>query len=202
MFQAKQDYGIDFEATINKQAQAELQYQIDGEAVYMISDAWADAQAKEKAETGDNVIYKDIEWTDANPDTVSYSMKAEGFSRALEQAKVAVYKRTQKLQPTWMLCSPDVLPILTFVPGFKASGSIQANGPFVAGTVNGLKVIVSPALVEKEAYLGVLGSDGVTATGVFAPYMPLVPTQLLGFADGTMSQGLTQHQYSVLRPAV
>lgn len=27
------------------------------------------------------------------------------------------------------------------------------------------------------------------AAGVYAPYMPVVPTQLLGFADGGMSQG-------------
>ena len=101
-----------------------------------------------------------------------------------------VYKRNNRFMPNWMLVSPDIMPILTFVPGFKAANNAIANGPFVAGTVAGMKVIVSPALGDQVCYLGVLGADGKTAVGVYAPYMPLVPTQLLGFADGLMSQGL------------
>ena len=46
-------------------------------------------------------------------------------------------------------------------------------------------------MLGKECILGVLGADGKTATGVFAPYMPIVPTQLLGYADGAMSQGFS-----------
>lgn len=98
MFQAKQDYGIDFEATINKQAQAELQYQIDGEAIYMIQNAWDEAEAARAADAKELVT-----WIDANPDTISYSMRAEGFARAIEDAKMKVFVRTQKLTPTWML---------------------------------------------------------------------------------------------------
>ena len=184
MFQAKQDYGIDFEATINKQAQSELQYQIDGEAIYMIQNAWDEADAAR----GTSEL---VTWVDANPDTISYSMRAEGFARAIEDAKMKVFVRTQKLTPTWMLVSPDIMPVLTFVPGFKGNSNAIAAGAYIAGDINGLKVICSPAVAYGSAYLGVLGSDGITATGVFAPYMPLVPTQLLGFADGTMTQGFS-----------
>ena len=192
-FQAKQDYGIDFEATINKQAQAELQYQIDGEAIYMIQNAWEDGEF-----TADTIT-----WADANPDTISYSMRAEGFARAVEQAKMKVFVRTQKLTPTWMLVSPDLMPILTFVPGFKGNSNAITAGAYIAGDIAGLKVICSPAVAQGSAYLGVLGNDGVTATGVFAPYMPLVPTQLLGFADGTMTQGFsTLYDMKILNPAL
>lgn len=112
-----------------------------------------------------------------------------------------VYRATGRFQPTWMLVNPEMMPILTFVPGFQGNNANIANGPYVAGTINNMKVIVSPALgVDFVAgvgqrkgvcYLGVLGSDGKTATGVFAPYMPIVPTQLLGFADGSMTQGFS-----------
>ena len=192
-FQAKQDYGIDFEATINKQAQAELQYQIDGEAIYMIQNAWEDGEF-----TADTIT-----WADANPDTISYSMRAEGFARAIEQAKMKVFVRTQKLTPTWMLVSPDIMPVLTFVPGFKGNSNAITAGAYLAGDIAGLKVICSPAVAQGSAYLGVLGNDGVTATGIFAPYMPLVPTQLLGFADGTMTQGFsTLYDMKILNPAL
>jgi hypothetical protein len=197
-FQAKQDYGIDFEATINKQAQTELQYQIDGEAIYLIQDAWIKGEderleAYKAAHGGSADGYKSelVTWVDANPDTISYSMRAEGFARAIEEAKMKVFVRTQKLTPTWMMVSPDIMPVLTFVPGFKGNSNAIAAGAYIAGDINGLKIICSPAVAYGSAYLGVLGSDGITATGVFAPYMPLVPTQLLGFADGTMTQGFS-----------
>ena len=180
-FQSKNDYGMDFESTISQQAQAELQYEIDAEAVFMVK-AEADKIAADDARL--------VKWVDEELDTISYSMKAEGFARKIEQAKAAIYKVTGRFMPNWMLVGPEVMPILTFVPGFNASNASVANGPYVAGTVNGLKVVVSPML-GKECILGVLGADGKTATGVFAPYMPIVPTQLLGFADGTMSQGFS-----------
>jgi len=188
-FQAKQDYGMDFEATIAQQAQAELEYEIDSEAVLLVKET-ADALGADHK----------FEWVDEELDTVSYSMKAEGFARKLEQAKAAVYKATGRFMPNWMLVSPDVMPILTFVKGFNASNNTVANGPYVAGTVAGMKVIVSPMLT-KACYLGVLGADGKTAVGVYAPYMPIVPTQLLGFADGRMSQGFsTLYDMKIINP--
>ena len=100
----------------------------------------------------------------------------EGFAKKLEEAKAAVYKVNRRFMPNWMLVSPDMMPIITFVPGFKPASNSIANGPYIAGTLNGLKVIVSPQLIaeEKESveavgYFGVLGADGKTATGVFAP---------------------------------
>ena len=187
-FQSKQDYGMDFEATIAQQAQAELQYEIDGEAVLLVKEAAKDVAG--------------LTWVDEELDTISYSMKAEGFARVLEQAKAEVYKKTGRWMPNWMLVGPEVMPILSFVKGFQPAANAVVNGPYVAGTVAGLKVIVSPML-GKECLLGVLGADGKTATGVYAPYMPIVPTQLLGFADGTMSQGFsTLYDMKILNPAL
>lgn len=192
-FQSKNDYGMDFESTISQQAQAELQYEIDGEAVFMLKSA-ADA-----IEAEDGRLFT---WVDEAVDTISYSMKAESFVRVIEQAKAAVYKVTARFVPNWMLCGPEVMPILTFVPGFKSANASVANGAYVAGEINGMKVIVSP-MMGKECILGVLGADGKTATGVYAPYMPIIPTQLLGFADGTMSQGFsTVYDMRLLNPAL
>ena len=193
-FQSKQDYGMDFEATIAQQAQAELQYEIDGEAVLLVKAAAAEEEAAGR-------LVPQV-WMDTELDTISYSMKAEGFARVLEQAKAVVYKRTGRWMPNWMLVGPEVMPILSFVKGFQPASNAVVNGPYVAGTVAGLKVIVSPML-GKECFLGVLGADGKTATGVYAPYMPIVPTQLLGFADGTMAQGFsTLYDMKIINPAL
>ena len=128
-------------------------------------------------------------------------MKAEGFARKLEQAKMIVYKATNKFLPNWMLVSPDMMPILTFVKGFTPANNAIANGPYIAGDVAGMKVIVSPILGEKVCYLGVLGNDGKTAVGVFAPYLPLMSSQLLQFADFRNSQGfVTMYDMKIINP--
>ena len=181
---------MDFESTIAQQAQAELSYQIDSEAVQMIKDA-ADKE---------NTV---VTWIDEELDTIGYSIKAEGFARAIERAKMAIYTKTRKFMPNWMIVSPEVMPILAFVKGFEPAQAGLVNGPYLAGTVSGMKVFVSPALDGKVCYLGVLAADGKSAVGVYAPYMPIVPTQLLGFADGTMSQGFsTMYDMQILNPAL
>lgn len=198
-YQAKTDYGIDLESQIAQQAQAELQFEIDNEAVIKLRDValYGATDAQNNPIDSEQVL----DWVDQDPQAVSYSMQAEGFAKKLEEAKMVVYKRTNRFIPNYMICSPDVLPILNFVPGFKAADATIANGPFLAGTVANLKVFVSPALTEDTGVciLGVLGADGKTATGVFAPYMPIVPTQLIQMADGGNSQGFaTMYDMKVL----
>lgn len=163
-YQMKTDYGMDLESMLMQQAQAELQAEIDGEAVTMLKEA-ADA-------------YTDthVEWTDEQLDTLAYSLKAESFLKAVELTKAKMYKANGKVLPTYMVVSPSAMTVLSFIPGFKPSNASVANGAYIAGTLNGLKVIVSPQLIAEEkdtveavCYFGVLGADGKTATGVFAP---------------------------------
>lgn len=199
-YQAKTDYGIDLESQIAQQAQAELQFEIDNEAVIKLRDVVLYG-AKDAQGGVFNIDTQLLDWVDQDPQAVSYSMQAEGFAKKLEEAKMVVYKRTNRFVPNYMICSPDVLPILNFVPGFKASDATIANGPFLAGTIANLKVFISPALAENEGLciLGLLAADGKTATGVFAPYMPIVPTQLIQMADGGNSQGFaTMYDMQVL----
>ena len=52
-----------------------------------------------------------------------------------------------------------------------------------------MKVFVSPALAENRYLIGVNGNDMMSSVAVYAPYMAIVPTQLLQYADGGTSQG-------------
>lgn len=62
--------------------------------------------------------------------------------------------------------------MFSFTPGFTAAGAGGVAGPYVAGTYNGLKVIVSPNMNSGEFVLGVNGSDLKTSAAVYAPFMP------------------------------
>ena len=81
------------------------------------------------------------------------------------------------------------MPILSFVKDFRAAPTGTINGPYFAGTVGSLKVFVTPNIEQGRFVVGVNGDDLMSSAAVYAPYMPIVPTQLLGFADGAMSQG-------------
>ena len=178
-FQAKQDYGMDLAAQIAEQAVGELQYEIDSEIVKMLVDG-AEADAK-------------LTWSKTVPGTnaISKAQHYEGFLEILELGRAIMYKRTQKFSPNFMICDAMIIPIFTFVPGWKPSNVTVPNGPYFAGTINNIKVYVSPMIQDGTFVLGVKGGDMQSAAGVYAPYMAVVPTQLLGFADGTMAQGFS-----------
>lgn len=88
-----------------------------------------------------------------------------------------------------MVVASDVMPVLQFVPGFQPANVSDVNGPYFAGTLAGLKIFVTPNIGAGQFFLGVNQGAMQAAAGVYAPYLPVVPTQLLGFADGGMSQG-------------
>jgi hypothetical protein len=90
-----------------------------------------------------------------------------------------------------MVVGANILTILPYVKGWSAAPASTVNGPYYAGTVDGLKVYVTPSMDENKFFFGVNGSDLQTAAAVYAPYMAIVPTQLLGFSDGGMSQGFS-----------
>lgn len=180
-FQAKTDYGFDIGKELAEKAVAELAFEIDEEIIHFLANLGRQDSNQVPA----------ANFNKALPVGVSKRDHYESFIECIEIAKVAVYNRTQKFMPSYMLAASDILPILAFIPGYKAASLTNVAGPFMAGTVNGLKVFVSPSLNAGEWFLGINGNDMSTSVAVYAPYMPIVPTQLVGYADGGMSQGFS-----------
>jgi hypothetical protein len=188
-FQAKNDYGFDLGDQLAEQAVGRLSYEIDTEVVQTLIDAAP--------------VDGELVWSKTLPVGVSKQEHYAGFVEILEMAAAKIYNRTKKFMPNYLLIASDIKPILAFVPGFEAATIKDMNGPYMAGTLNGLKVYVSPNMESKTFVLGVNGNDMYTSAAVYAPYMPIVPTQLLGFADGAMSQGFsTMYDIKVLNSAL
>ena len=183
-FQAKTDYGFDLGDQLAEKAVGQLSYEIDTEIVKLLDDTAGEGATK---------VYEDddvkLEWNRAIPQGVSKAEHYEGFSEVIEVGRQIVYDRTKRFAPNYMIIASDVLPILTFMKGFSAAPAGQINGPYFAGTLNGLKVYVSPAIDKGRFLLGVNGDDMMSSVAVYAPYMAIVPTQLLQYADGGTSQG-------------
>ena len=175
-YQAKTDYGMDLGDQLAEKAVGELSYEIDTEVIDLLN----------KNATYDATLA----WSKTLPVGVSKKEHYEGFSATIEEAKRLIYGQTRKFMPNYMVCDSSILPVLTMISAFKSAPMDNVNGPFFAGTLNGIKVFVSPAMTDGEFFLGVNGNDGMSSAAVYAPYMAIVPTQLLQYADGGTSQGL------------
>ena len=174
-YQAKTDYGVDLGDQLAEKAVGELSYEIDTEVTNLLVD-----NAAKDAE---------LTWSKTLPIGVSKSEHYEGFTEILEIARQKIYDRTKKFAPNYMLCASNLLPILTMIRGFHAAPAGAINGPYFAGTLNGLKVFVTPNIKAGTFVVGVNGADMMSSAAVYAPYMAIVPTQLLQYADGGTSQG-------------
>ena len=175
-YQAKTDYGVDLGDQLAEKAVGELAYEIDTEITNMLSENAGVAEGE-------------LVWSKTLPVGVSKTEHYEGFVEVLEIAKKRIYDATKKFAPNFVLAASDILPVLSLVKGWQAAPAGQVNGPYFAGTINGLKVFVTPNIEDGRFVVGCNGSDMMSSAAVYAPYMAIVPTQLLGFADGGMSQG-------------
>ena len=185
-FQAKTDYGFSLDKQIAEQACGELAYEIDTEIVDML---YQGAIANAKAEGAADGYT--LTWSKTLPIGVSKFEHYNGFLETIEQAKAIVYNRTKKFHPNYMVINTDVLPVLKFVNGFTAVKNAKMNGPYKVGDIDGMNVYVSPNLKSGEFFFGLNGSDMMSSAGVYAPYMAIVPTQLLGTPDGGLAQGFS-----------
>ena len=181
-FQAKTDYGFSLDKQIAEQACGELAYEIDTEIVDMLYRA---------AFANKGVEGQFVTFDKTQPIGVSKFEHYNAFLEVVEEAKAIIYKRTRKFHPNYMVIGSNVLPVLRFVNGFTAVKTAKMNGPYKVGELDGLDVYVSPAIAENEFFFGLNGSDMMSSAGVYAPYMAIVPTQLLGTPDGGLTQGFS-----------
>lgn len=176
-YQAKTDYDFNLGDQLSQKAVAQLQYEIDTEVTQLLID-----NAAEDAE---------LIWSKTLPVGVSKREHYEGFAETVEIGKQKIYDRTRRFAPNYILVASNILPILSFINDFTAAPTSSVNGPYFAGTLHGIRVFVTPNIAPGKFVLGVNGDDLMSSAAVFAPYMAVIPTQLLGMADGSMSQGFS-----------
>lgn len=163
-FQAKTDYGFDLGEQLAEKAVGQLSYEIDVEVTNLLID-----NAATSAE---------LTFNKAVPPAISKAEHYEGFNEMVELAKAEVYSRTKRFVPNYMLITPSILPILSFIRGWNAASTSNINGPYLAGSLNGLKVFVTPNMTVEDGavgafVLGVNGDDLMSSAAVYAPLKSL-----------------------------
>ena len=184
-FEAKTDYGFSLDKQIAEQACGELAYEIDTEIVDMLYEG---AKANKLLNS----------WNKRQPIGVSKFDHFAGFLEVIEEAKSLIYKATGKYHPNYMVVAANCMQVIRFVPGFTPVKNAKMNGPYKVGELDGLNVYVSPRLGDWEYFFGLNGNDMMSSAGVYAPYMAIIPTQLLGTPDGGLAQGFSTYYAKAL----
>ena len=112
------------------------------------------------------VVDPDLEWSETAPIGVSIKQHSEGFQRTIEKGKQKVYSRTQRYLPNYMLVSSTLMPTISMMEAFRPSDVSKINGPYFAGTLNGLKVYVTPNIPVGRYVLGVHAGDFMSSAAV------------------------------------
>jgi hypothetical protein len=173
-FEMKTEMGEDLGQNLSEQAVGELKFEIDIEVIEFLKSLAGAAE---------------ISFDKKLPVGVSMAQHYEGFKETLNKMRSELYNRTRRFAPNYMVCAIDVLEVLAFCSGWRAAAPRAVAGAYLAGTIDGLKVFVAPNMEAGNFFVGV--NEGMVSAAVYAPYMAIVPTQLLGFADGAMSQGFS-----------
>lgn len=159
-FQAKTDYGFDLGDSLAEQAVGQLSYEIDTEVVNLLNETAITNTTPEEATA--------LTWSRTLPIGVSKQEHYAGFTEVVERAREFIYNKTKKFAPNYMIISSSILPILTFIPGFNAAPAGQINGPYFCGTLNSLRVYVSPAMAYDTFCIGCNGSDMMSSVNLVA----------------------------------
>lgn len=176
----KVETGEDLGKFLEAAAVNEIQYEIDTEVIKLLNDKAVENTTPEEL--------AEVTFNKRLPLGVGIKDHYYGLLEKLDNGSAIIYNRTQKYEANFMVCARNVIPVLSVIDAFKASGDKKV-GPYYAGNINGLKVYVSPYLKPSTFFLGFNGNALEASPAVFAPFMAIAPTQLVGLPDGSMQQG-------------
>ena len=175
-YDLKQQYGEDITDVMATQAAAEISYEIDTEiANDLVRLAGAGPE---------------LTWSKVAPVGVNIIDHYDSFWVTLTQGAQQIFQATQRVNPNFIICGTNVSAVIQCMRNFDGTGASQAVGPHFIGTLGGLyKVYVVPLLDVNTFVLGYKGSNFLETGYIYAPYCPILTTDILMPADFRGQQG-------------
>ena len=175
-YDLKKQYGQDIEKVISTQAAGEIAHEIDTEICLDLY---------KKAGAG-----AEIRWSKTAPHGVTLMDHYDSFMITLTEGQNAIYGATQRVRPNWIVCGLNVMSVIQNMRNFDGANTSKAVGPHMFGTLGGTyKCYVVPAMDPDAFLMGYKGTNFLETGYVYAPYMPLLTTDLLMPSDFRGQQG-------------
>ena len=175
-YDLKQQYGAEILDVMSARAAGEIAHEIDTEIV---------SKLVQMAAAG-----PELTWSKIPPHGVNVVDHYDSFwVRITEGAKI-IFNATQRVQPNFIVCGSNVSAVLECMRNFDGTGASDAVGPHFIGTLGGrYKCYVVPLIDPDVFVLGYKGTNFLETGFIYAPYMPVLATDLLMPADFRGQQG-------------
>lgn len=167
-FNMSQDYGMQINNELLAYTAAQLKHEIDGE---IMADLYKMASAKA------------VTW-DATPrEGISVRDHNESLYNAIVQASNNIYDATQVAVGSFVIVGTEAATIIETLPRFTSQGAMNPQGPYICGYLGSMPVVKNPTY-PKDTFLVGWKGDSLFDTGyIYAPYMPILTTNLIVDAD-------------------
>lgn len=168
------DYGMSMNNELVTYSASQIKHEIDME---IINDLYTKATSPS------------VSFNRSAPAGVSLVDHYNGFPIILSEAGNAMYFNTKMARPNFYVLGEDASNIVESLARFKSAGAIDPKGPYLAGYIGDIPVYKSPSIPTDGFLCGYKGSSLFDAGYIYAPYMPIMTTQLLMTEDFTGRQG-------------
>lgn len=174
-YDLKQQYGEDVTSLMAAQAAGEIAYEIDTE---ICLDLYKQAGLEMEA------------WSKTAPIGVTLVDHYDSFWAKLTEGAKRVFGATQRFTPNFIICGINVAAVIEVMRNFSAASASNAVGPHLIGTLGGkYKVYVVPQMDADSYVMGYKGGNFLETGYVYAPYMPVLSTQIITLANFEGQQG-------------
>lgn len=175
-YDLKKQYGQEINDVISVQAAGEIAHEIDTEIVMDLA---------RKAAAGALLT-----WSKTAPVGVNIVDHYDSFWVRLTEGSKIIFGATQRVQPNFIVCGLNVGAVIECMRNFDGTGAKVGVGPHFIGTLGGkYKVYVVPQMDADDFVMGYKGTNFLETGYVYAPYMPILTTDLLMPADYRGQQG-------------
>lgn len=168
-YELQKEYGKDMQNELNTMAAAEIAREIDHEIIYDLF-VYADAGAE-------------LSWSKVQPVGVNIVDHYDSFVVKLAEGDAAIRQSTRRVGANFLVVGTETAVVASTVRTFKPSGVSNTVGSYFLGTIGNYKVYVDPELDPKAFILGHKGDTLLDAGYVYAPYMPIMTTDLVQLED-------------------
>ncbi len=168
-FELQKEYGHDMQELLNAQAAADIAHEID---IEICNDLYRLANAG-----------NELTWSKAQPMGVSLIDHYDSLLATFNEGSNAIHQATKRVHANFVVVGTAVAAVLESTRNFVSANATNVNGPYYAGTIGRFKAYVNPEFGQNEFVMGYKGDNLLHSGYVYAPYMPILTTDLVQLED-------------------
>lgn len=173
-FDLQSDYGMQMNNELVAYTASEIKHEIDGEIMNDLLRIAGAPQTTFNATPGEGISLRDHN---------------EAFYNTSIEAGNNIFQATRLATASFVIAGVGACNIIESLPRFKPSGISNPVGPHLVGWLGDKAVYKNPFFPSDEYVFGYKGQGLFDAGFIYAPYMPIMSTQLIMDANFTGSKG-------------